>query len=99
MMRAVGASRWNIFRIILEETTILSLGGGLIGIFISILGSRLIEAFVRAVMPFVPSGNLISFDAGLAVGSVIFILVIGLCAGIYPAWKASKINPVEAIKG
>ncbi len=99
MMRAVGASRWNIFRIILEETTILSLGGGLIGIFISILGSRLIEAFVRAVMPFVPSGNLISFDAGLAMGSVIFILVIGLCAGIYPAWKASKINPVEAIKG
>jgi putative ABC transport system permease protein len=99
MMRAVGASRWNIFRIILEETTILSLGGGLVGIFISILGSRLIEAFVRAVMPFVPSGNLISFDAGLAVGSVIFILVIGLCAGIYPAWKASKINPVEAIKG
>jgi putative ABC transport system permease protein len=50
-------------------------------------------------MPFVPSGNLISFDAGLAMGSVIFILVIGLCAGIYPAWKASKINPVEAIKG
>ncbi len=99
MMRAVGASRWNIFRIILEETTILSLGGGLIGIFISILGSRLIEAFVRAVMPFVPSGNLISFDAGLAMGSVIFILIIGLCAGIYPAWKASKINPVEAIKG
>jgi putative ABC transport system permease protein len=99
MMRAVGASRSNIFRIILEETTILSLGGGLVGIFISILGSRLIEAFVRAVMPFVPSGNLISFDAGLAMGSVIFILVIGLCAGIYPAWKASKINPVEAIKG
>jgi putative ABC transport system permease protein len=99
MMRAVGASRSNIFRIILEETTILSLGGGLVGIFISILGSRLIEAFVRAVMPFVPSGNLISFDAGLSMGSVIFILVIGLCAGIYPAWKASKINPVEAIKG
>lgn len=99
MMRAVGASRWNIFRIILEETTILSLGGGLVGIFISILGSRLIEAFVRAVMPFVPSGNLISFDAGIAMGSVIFIMIIGLCAGIYPAWKASNINPVEAIKG
>ncbi len=99
MMRAVGASRRDIFRIILEETTILALGGGLVGILISILGSRLIEAFVRSVMPFVPSGDLISFDPGVAAGSVIFIFVIGLCAGIYPAWKASKINPVEAIKG
>ena len=99
MMRAVGASRWDIFRIILEETTILSLSGGLLGILISILGSRLIEAFVRSVMPFVPSGNLISFDPVVAAGSVLFIFIIGLCAGIYPALKASKINPVEAIKG
>ena len=99
MMRAVGASRRDIFRIILEETTILSLSGGLIGILISILGSRLIEAFVRSVMPFVPSGNLISFDPRVAAGSVLFIFIIGLCAGIYPALKASKINPVEAIKG
>jgi len=99
MMRAVGASRRDIFRIILEETTILSLSGGLVGILISILGSRMIEAFVRAVMPFVPSGNLISFDPGVAAGSVLFIFIIGLCAGIYPALKASKINPVEAIKG
>ena len=99
MMRAVGASRRDIFRIILEETTILSLGGGLVGIVLSILGSRLIEAFVRSVMPFVPSGELISFDPGVAAGSVMFIFFIGLGAGIYPAWKASKINPVEAIKG
>ncbi len=99
MMRAVGASRWNIFRIILYETTVLSLGGGLIGILISILGARLIEAFVRSVMPFVPSGTLIRFDPGVAAGSVAFIFVIGLFAGLYPAWKASKINPVEAIKG
>jgi putative ABC transport system permease protein len=99
MMRAVGASRWDIFRIILEETTILALSGGLVGILLSILGSRMIEAFVRSVMPFVPSGDLISFDPAVAAGSVLFIFIIGLCAGIYPALKASKINPVEAIKG
>lgn len=99
MLRAVGASRWNIFRIILEETSLLAAGGGMLGIGIAVLGSRLIEAFVRSVMPFVPSGDLIRFDPILAVGSVVFILVIGLGAGLYPAWKASKINPVEAIKG
>ncbi len=86
-------------RIILEETAILSLGGGIAGIVIAILGSKLIETFVRSVMPYVPSGNLISFDPLLALGSVAFITAIGLGAGLYPAWKASKINPVEAIKG
>jgi putative ABC transport system permease protein len=50
-------------------------------------------------MPFVPSGDLIRFDPVTALGSVAFIFVIGLCAGIYPAVKASNINPVEAIKG
>ncbi len=99
MMRAVGASRWDIFRIILHETTILALVGGLAGIVLSILGARLIEAFVRSVMPFVPSGDLIRFDPVTALGSVAFIFVIGVCAGIYPAIKASNINPVEAIKG
>jgi putative ABC transport system permease protein len=99
MMRAVGASRRDVFRIILEETTILSLTGGVFGIAIATLGSKLIEAFVRSVMPFVPTGSLISFDPFLALGSMLFIMVIGLFAGIYPACKASKINPVEAIKG
>jgi putative ABC transport system permease protein len=92
MMRAVGASRWDIFRIILTETTILALCGGLAGIVLSTLGARLIEVFV-------PSGDLIRFDPVTALGSVAFIFVIGLCAGIYPAVKASNINPVEAIKG
>lgn len=99
MMRAVGASRGDIFQIILNETTILALCGGVVGIVTSILGARMIEAFVRSVMPFVPSGDLIHFDPLVALGSVAFIFVIGLCAGIYPAVKASKINPVEAIKG
>lgn len=99
MMRAVGASRWDIFRIILSETTILALCGGVVGIVLSTLGARLIETFVRSVMPFVPSGDLIRFEPTVALGSVAFIFIIGLCAGIYPAVKASKINPVEAIKG
>jgi len=73
--------------------------GGMVGIVLSTLGARLIEAFVRSVMPFVPSGELIRFDPVTALASVAFIFVIGLCAGVYPAVKASKINPVEAIKG
>jgi putative ABC transport system permease protein len=99
MMRAIGASRWDVFRIILKETTILSIGGGLSGIVIAMIGSRLIEAFVRKIMPYVPAGDLVRFEPGIALASVSFIFVIGLLAGLYPAWKASRINPIEAIKG
>ncbi|ADU65645.1 ABC transporter permease [Desulfurispirillum indicum] len=99
MMRAIGASRFDVFRMILKETTILSLAGGVVGIIIAVLGSRGIESFVRSVMPYVPSGDLVRFELSVALGSVAFIFVVGLLSGLYPAWKASKINPIEAIKG
>ena len=42
---------------------------------------------------------MIHFDPLLALACIAFSLSVGLLAGGYPAWKASKINPIEAIKG
>jgi putative ABC transport system permease protein len=99
MMRAIGASRWDIFRIILKETALLTMVGGISGIIIAAAGSTLIEGFVRRVMPYMPTGEMLRFEPLLAMGCVLFGMVIGLLAGFYPAWKASRINPIEAIKG
>ena len=99
MMRAIGASRADIFRIILTETTLLTVSGGLAGIAIASGGARLIEAFVRTILPYMPSGSMVGFDPLLAGASLLFALVLGLLAGLFPAWKASTINPIEAIKG
>lgn len=99
MMRAIGASRLDIFRIILKETMMLTTIGGVIGIILANIGSGVIEIFVRRFMPYVPSGNMIAFEPGLAVSCIIFSLFIGVVSGIYPAWRASKITPIEAIKG
>ena len=99
MMRAIGASRFDIFRIIIKETLLLTAAAGVAGIFISTLAGGLIEGFVRGFMPYVPSGKMIHFEPLLAVLCVVFSLVIGIFSGGYPAWKASKINPIEAIKG
>ncbi|MCE5313238.1 MAG: FtsX-like permease family protein [Nitrospiraceae bacterium] len=99
MMRAVGASRADIFRMVVIETTMLTFSGGVLGIIISLAGSRLIESFVRKVMPYVPSGEILALEPGLAAGSIMFAFFIGIASSLYPAWKASKINPVEAIKG
>lgn len=99
MMRAVGASRTDIFRIIIKETVLLTVAGGVCGILLSTLMAGMIEGFVRKVMPYVPSGKIIHFEPVLAASCIAFTLVIGVAAGGYPSWKASTINPIEAIRG
>jgi len=99
MMRAIGASRFDIFRIIMKETALLTLTGGLVGLSLSLIGSNVIEKFVRSFMPYVPSGKMIQFDPLLASICLFFSLFIGIFSGMFPAWRATKINPIEAIKG
>lgn len=99
MMRAIGAENTDIFRITIKETVLVTLCGGVAGIVLAVLGSSLIEAGVRGFMPFVPQGDMIVFEPGLAALSVLFSIGVGVLSGLYPAWKASRINPIEAIKG
>jgi putative ABC transport system permease protein len=99
MMRAIGASRGDIFRIILKEGMLLSSAGGIAGITVSAAANDLIEVFVRKVMPYVSAGNMVRFDPSIALLSIAFALFVGILSGLYPAWKASGITPIEAIKG
>lgn len=99
MMRAIGASRLDIFSIILQETACITTVAGIIGISVATFGAGAIEQIARTFVPYVPSGQMISFEAWLAGLCVLFSLGIGLIAGLYPAWRASTINPIEAIKG
>lgn len=99
MMRSMGASRLDIFRLTIEETVVLTASGGIAGIAAANVGSGAIEIFVRRFMPYVPSGNMITFDFWLAALCLVFSIIIGITSGLYPAWKASRIMPIEAIKG
>lgn len=99
MMRAIGASRLDIFRIILKETILMTAAGGIAGVLIANAGAQGIESLLRKTMPYVPSGNLIVFDPILAAGCIGFSVLLGFLAGLFPAWKATNISPIEAIKG
>lgn len=99
MMRAIGASKTHVFRIIIEESVILSTIGGIIGIFLALLLSKGIEKFVKSFMPYVPQGDLVVFEPKLGFLCFIFTVFLGLIAGLYPAYRATKISPIEAIKG
>jgi ABC-type antimicrobial peptide transport system permease subunit len=54
---------------------------------------------IRIFLPYAPEGGLVLIDLRLGLITLAGILGIGLFSGIYPAWKAGKIRPLEAIRG
>ncbi len=98
MMKAIGASGFDIGKLVMLETLFITVGGGIIGSVFSILGSSLIEGFVKGIIPYAPAGRLISPDIGLIGLCLLFTVVIGIICGIYPAIKSSRLSPIAAIR-
>jgi len=93
-MRAIGAPRKTVLFIFLTESAILGLVGSVIGAFLSYLGAFLIISSMGYSTNYIfdPS-SAIYFLQGLAVGIMTSIL-----SGLYPAWKASSVEPMEALR-
>ena len=86
---AVGAKRRHIVMQFLIEAMTLSLLGGAVGIVVGIVGAKLTT--VIAGWPSIISGDVI-------VIAFFFSLAVGLFFGLYPANKASRLNPIEALR-
>lgn len=98
IMKSMGATTLHIFRLIWFETVILCALGGIIGSLFSVLMASLTEALIRYILPYAPTGSLIMIDISLALKSIGIITLIGLLSGVYPAYRAAKIKPIEAIR-
>jgi len=86
---AVGAKENDILVQFLIEAVLISLVGGFIGIFLGIAGSQIASYFTG--WPSVISFNMVFISFG-------FAAFIGIFFGIYPARKASKLDPIEALR-
>jgi len=86
---AVGASRIDILLQFVIEASILSVGGGVIGIFIGV--------FI-AIMVSIATEWTLSISIPSIVYSFLFSLAIGLFFGVYPARKASMLDPIESLR-
>ena len=99
ILKTIGAMPWDIFKLIWTETIILCTIGGVLGITLALILSKITEVVIRRILPYSPSGGLVLIDLKLVLITLAAILCIGLLSGLYPAWRAGRIRPLEAIRG
>ena len=87
--RALGAKRRHIVTQFLVETVVLSVGGGLLGILLGLLIPAAVEYWAGMRTIVTPGAPLLAFCISAGVG-VVF--------GLYPAWRAATMDPVEALR-
>jgi putative ABC transport system permease protein len=90
LRKAIGAKRRDILFQFLIEAMTLSLLGGVIGIIIGTSGALAIGRLVDNFKPTVQPGSVL-----LATG---FSLAVGLFFGLYPALRAARLNPIDALR-
>lgn len=86
---AVGAQTWDIRLQFLIEALCLSLAGGIIGILLGVSGSAAIASLAGWSTTISPIAILIAFS---------FSGLVGIFFGYYPAYKASLLSPIEALR-
>jgi putative ABC transport system permease protein len=94
IMKAVGASRSDVLRMFLLEALILGIIASLLGGFVTVAGSfTLIYFIMEDVTYFFDTTTFLYIIAGIFFG-----IITSLIGGLYPAWKASMMNPLDALR-
>ncbi|MFJ7727635.1 ABC transporter permease [Neobacillus sp. NPDC097160] len=87
--KAIGAKRRDVLLQFLIEAVVLSGVGGLIGILTGVGLGKLLSALLNLT---------VSFTSSIMFSSFLFSLAVGVVFGVFPANKASKLNPIQALR-
>jgi putative ABC transport system permease protein len=93
---AVGASPRDILRQFLVEAVVLSSMGGGVGLALGVGGSLAGTELISAFMPNVDLPPTVSLSAAALAMS--FAVGVGVAFGYYPAWRASQLDPIDALR-
>jgi ABC-type antimicrobial peptide transport system permease subunit len=93
VLRAVGWSGKRVMLMILGESLGVSLFGGVMGCF---LGWLFLASFSNVLQYWGASAG--NIRPGLILQAFLVVILLGMTGGLYPAWKASRLQPVEAIR-
>lgn len=100
VMRACGATRSAVSRLFTFEAASLGFWGGMVGIGVGYILVAVANIFINRFMAaqHISLTNIISLPWWLAVGVVAATTIIGILAGLYPAVRAARLNPVDALR-
>jgi putative ABC transport system permease protein len=103
IMKAIGAKNWDILAIFLLNSGLIGLVGGIGGIILGSIASTMISSWSGISSS--SGGNMMmrmfsstSITPSLLIEALLFSLLIGMIAGIIPAYRASRLNPVDALR-
>ena len=87
--KAIGAKRRDIMLQFLIEAVVISCVGGIVGVLISVIASIILPSFLNQAVILAPEVMAMAF---------MFSAAVGIIFGLYPAGKASKLRPIEALR-
>ena len=100
--KAIGASEPDIIRLFLSECIIIGVLGGILGDLLGIIFSFLIDSVGRpmlvAQLGIADFEHLTVINIQILAAGFLISLVISVIAGIYPAWRGAKLDPVKALR-
>ena len=100
IMKAIGASDRDVKKLFLAEAAVMGFLGGMMGVALGWVIGRLINAGANFYLrrQNLPSENLWAVPWWLVGGAVAFAIVISMISGLYPAARAARLDPVQALR-
>jgi ABC-type antimicrobial peptide transport system permease subunit len=90
VLRALGWRKVRVLLMVMKESLVLSAVGGVVGILLGMGLGKLFPLLLAMLEP--------AYSGELLVRALLLALVLGAIAGVYPAWWASRLDPLEALR-
>jgi len=100
ILKAIGATKSDIRKIFMAEAGMIGFFGGIFGtaggFLFNFLANKGLNVYLTSQGE--DPQNLFSFPLWLICGSIVFAVILGVLAGLYPAERAAKLDPIEALR-
>lgn len=100
IMKAIGASDGDVKKLFFAEAAVMGLVGGVLGVALGWSIGRVINIGTNIYLSRqdLPAENLWSVPWWLVVGAIVFAVLVSMVSGLYPAARAARLDPVQALR-